>query len=357
METNIGGGEETDRGNEDEALMLGRIGTSAIGEKDEDGKIQHVAHRNDVESLGIEAWRRSITAKHVGCGQDAEDRHESGKTKSDKPEAAVNVHAVGGNEGSLNDKKQDPAGKGSAVKMNDGVGKRRPEDAGEKVGGGKADKDGNEDESRHHGEEEMIVTAAGQCTRDDGLLSDGRSHGASKMERDSGRGLVNAENFTAIGLVEGSGEGRVAVMLEHMGDLAWSDAGEGKRGKLIFGEELGIGGFVAVLRRAAAEFGEEEELIGMEGVRGMALEVAIEKGGELRDADLVARFLLSFAGRGDGGRLADVGPAAGESPGAVLKFADEKDATVTKDGDADIDFGSGVASLAGEEVLEGSGAR
>ena len=145
-------------------------------------------------------------------------------------------------------------------------------------------------------------------------------------------------------------------MLELMSDLARSDARKGKRGKLIFGEELGIGGFVAVLRRAAAEFAEEEELIGMEGVRGMALQVAIEEGGELGDADLVAGFLLGFAGCGDGRRLADVGPTAGESPGAILDFADEENAAVAENGGADIDFGSGVASLLGEEVLEWGGA-
>ena len=145
-------------------------------------------------------------------------------------------------------------------------------------------------------------------------------------------------------------------MLEHMSDLARSDAREGEWGKLIFGEELGIGGFVAVLRRAAAEFGQEKELISMERVRVMALEVAIEDGGEFCDADLVAGFLLSFAGRRNRGRLTDIGPAAGQSPGAILNFADEKDAAVAENGGADIDFGSGVASLLGEEVLEWGGA-
>lgn len=144
-------------------------------------------------------------------------------------------------------------------------------------------------------------------------------------------------------------------MLEHVRDLARGDAGEGKRRQVVFGEELGIGGFVAVLRGTAAEFAEEEKLVGMKGVRRMALKVAIENGGKFGDADFVTGFFAGFASGRDGGRLADVGPAAGKRPVAVLKFAHEEDAAIVERGDADVDFGGGVAGLLGEESLNERG--
>lgn len=150
------------------------------------------------------------------------------------------------------------------------------------------------------------------------------------------------------GSVEGGGETGIAEMLEHVGDLARGDARERERREMIFGEELGASGFGAVLRGAATKISEEEDFVGVEGVRGMALLVAIEKGGKLGDADFIAGFFADFASSGDGGRLAHVGPAAGKSPAAVLKFADQEDAVVAKGSDADIDFGSSVAGLLSE---------
>jgi len=52
---------------------------------------------------------------------------------------------------------------------------------------------------------------------------------------------------TEWGLVEGRGKFGVAGMFEKMGYLRGRDAHEGKRGDLIFGEESGVGGFVAIL--------------------------------------------------------------------------------------------------------------
>lgn len=155
-------------------------------------------------------------------------------------------------------------------------------------------------------------------------------------------------------LIEGGGEGGVAEVLEHVGDLARGDAGERERGEMVFGEELRAGSFVAVLGSAALEFGEEENFVGVEGVRGMALQVAVEKRGKFGDAHFVAGFFADFASGGDGGRLADVGPAAGEGPAAVLEFANKEDAVLVEGRDAHVDFGSGVAGLMGEEVADGS---
>lgn len=147
------------------------------------------------------------------------------------------------------------------------------------------------------------------------------------------------------GSVEGGGEIGFAEMFEHVGDLGRSDADQGKRRELLFREELSVGSFVTVLGSATGEFGEEKEFVAMEDVRWLAVEVTIEDGGKLCDADFVSRFFASFAGGRDGRRLADVGPTAGESPAAVFEFADEEDLVVAKGGDANIDFGSGVAGL------------
>ena len=91
----------------------------------------------------------------------------------------------------------------------------------------------------------------------------------------------------------------VAKVFEEVRDLGWSDARKGERRQLIFGEELGIGSFVAVLWSAAGKFPDKEKFVRVEGVRGMAVKVAIENGGEFGDANFVARFFEDFASRGD----------------------------------------------------------
>ena len=156
-------------------------------------------------------------------------------------------------------------------------------------------------------------------------------------------------------LVERGGELGVAEVVEHEGDLGWSDADEGKRGKICFGEEGGVGGFVAVLRAASGDFGEEEKFVGVEGERWMTVKIAVVDSSKFGDADVVARFFANFAGGGDGRRLTDIGPATGESPAAIFEFADEEDFSVLESSDARIDFGSGVAGLLGEKIFEGFG--
>ena len=158
-------------------------------------------------------------------------------------------------------------------------------------------------------------------------------------------------------LIEGGGEFGAAKVFEHEGDLWGSDAHEGKRREIVFGEEGGAGSFVAVLRAATSDFGEEKKLVGVKGVGRMAMKIAIVDRGEFGDADVVAGFLASFAGGGDGRRLTHIGPATGESPAAIFDFADEEDFSVLESSDARIDFGSGVAGLLGEKIFEGFGIR
>ena len=148
----------------------------------------------------------------------------------------------------------------------------------------------------------------------------------------------------------------MAEVVEHQGDLDRSDTDERERGKICFGKEGGVSSFVAVLRAATGDFGEEEKFVGVEGEWRMAVEVAVVDGGEFGDADVVAGFFANFAGGGDGRRLTDIGPTAGKSPTAILKFTHEKDFVVLESGGTDIDFGSGVTGLLGEKIFQGFGA-
>ena len=144
----------------------------------------------------------------------------------------------------------------------------------------------------------------------------------------------------------------MAEVFEEVRDLRRGDSIEGKRRDVVFGEELGVGGFIAALRGAADHFAEEEKFVGMEGVGRMAVQVAVKDGGEFGDANFVTGFFTDFAGGGDRRRVADIGPAAREGPAAVFDFTDEKEAIVLEGGDASVDFGSGVAELFGENFLE-----
>ena len=72
---------------------------------------------------------------------------------------------------------------------------------------------------------------------------------ASLRQSEGGRKLT--ERRQRQGLVEGGGEFGVAKMVEEVGDLRGRDASEGERGKIVFGEKLGAGGFVAVSRGAS----------------------------------------------------------------------------------------------------------
>jgi len=144
----------------------------------------------------------------------------------------------------------------------------------------------------------------------------------------------------------------VAEVMEEVSNLGGSNAEGGEWRQAVFGEELGVGGFMAVLRRAAREFGEEEKLIGVGDIGRMTVEVAVENSGEFGDADFVAGFFTGFADGSDGGRLADVGPPAGEGPAAVLEFAYEQDAAVLECRDTHIRFGCGVTGLLGKEILQ-----
>jgi len=92
-------------------------------------------------------------------------------------------------------------------------------------------------------------------------------------------------------------------------------------------------------------------------VRGVVVQVAVEDGGEFGDVHFIAGFLAGFTRGGSGRRFTYIGPASWERPAAILEFTDEKDAAVFERGDANINFGSGVTGLLGEEIHQGVGTR
>jgi hypothetical protein len=157
------------------------------------------------------------------------------------------------------------------------------------------------------------------------------------------------------GLVEGGGKIGAAEMVEHMDDLGGSDAVDGEWWEIVFGEELCVGGFLAVQGSATREFCEKKKLIGVKDVVRMAVEVAIEESGKLGDADFVAGFFASFASCSDGRRLANIGPTPGQRPAAILKFADKENALIPKGSDANINFWRGITRLLGKKIVEESG--
>ena len=156
-------------------------------------------------------------------------------------------------------------------------------------------------------------------------------------------------------LVEGGRQGGVAEVVEEVSNLRGRDATEGKWGKMVFGEKLGVGSLVAVLRRATYEFGEKKKFVGMKEVGRMAVEVAVKDGCEFADANLIAGLFAGFTDGSEGRGFTHIGPASGEGPATVLEFADEEDATILEGSDADIDFGSGVTGLPGEKFFQGIG--
>ena len=85
------------------------------------------------------------------------------------------------------------------------------------------------------------------------------------------------------------------------------------------------------------------------------MEVAVEDGGEFGDANFVAGLFAGFASSGDGGWFANIGPATGEGPAAILEFADEENTAILEGGDTHINFGGSIARLLGEEFLQTNG--
>ena len=147
----------------DIALMSGRILAVPERKIDECGEEEHVAHRDEVEGLGIAAKGvelAGVADEGVGGSHNAKNHHEAAEEEASNAEAAVDVRAAGGDERGLRYEEENPGGEGGAVDVNDWAGQRRAENAGEKIATRESDEDGDEHKQRHDGEEVMVVTAA-----------------------------------------------------------------------------------------------------------------------------------------------------------------------------------------------------
>ena len=144
-------------------------------------------------------------------------------------------------------------------------------------------------------------------------------------------------------------------MLEHVMNLRFDDASQGKRRQIPFREKIDAAGFDALGGTASAEFAEEENLVDVMLNRRMIVLVAIVDRSQLFHDDVETRFLFYFAYGGETWRIADVGPSAGESPQSVGALFHEQDFVVFEHGGADVDFRSGVAFLEFELLEYGRG--
>ena len=91
--------------------------------------------------------------KRIGGCQDAQGYHETCQEEAPNAQAAMDVHAAGGDQGGLRDKQEDPAGKCRPVQVNDQAWQRRVEHSGEIVGARKAHENGCQDKQSHSREE------------------------------------------------------------------------------------------------------------------------------------------------------------------------------------------------------------
>ncbi|HTQ60098.1 MAG TPA: hypothetical protein VMI32_07745 [Candidatus Solibacter sp.] len=136
----------------DDAFVGRRVETGTEGAEDEEGKNEHIRHRNDVVGLGIDARRGVGPGERVGGGQNAEEDHETGEQEASDTETAMDVDAACSCQGGLSDEQDDPHSKGSAVKVNNSTGEWAMKNAGEIIGVGKTKKDGGENQQRHSAE-------------------------------------------------------------------------------------------------------------------------------------------------------------------------------------------------------------
>src|SRR6266849_1476501 len=107
--TRDGGDQQRSRRDEDEALVRWGIGTSAEGKKNERRKNQHVRHGDDVEEFWIPARRAGSPHEQISGRQNADNNHETRQHDACNAEAAMDVHASGGDQRSLRDEQEDPA--------------------------------------------------------------------------------------------------------------------------------------------------------------------------------------------------------------------------------------------------------
>ena len=87
--------------------------------------------------------------ERIGGCQNAQGYHETRQKEARDAQAAMDVHAAGGDQGGLRDEQEDPAGECRPVQVNDQAGQRRVEHSGEIVGARKPHENGCQDKQGH----------------------------------------------------------------------------------------------------------------------------------------------------------------------------------------------------------------
>src|SRR5439155_1204293 len=99
--TRDGGDHQCNRGDEDEAFVRRRIEAGPEGEKDQRRKNQHIRDGNDVKNFRIHVWIAATANERIGGRQYSKDYHETRQEEACNAEAAMDVHAAGGNQRGL----------------------------------------------------------------------------------------------------------------------------------------------------------------------------------------------------------------------------------------------------------------
>ena len=151
--TRDGGDHQCNRGDEDEPLVRRRIEAGPEGEKDQRRKNQHIRDGNDVKNFRIHVWIAVTANERIGGRQYSKDYHETRQEEACNAEAAMDVHAAGGNQRGLRHEQEDPAGKCRPVQVNDQAGQRRLEHSCEVVSARKTHKNRCQDKQGHRRKE------------------------------------------------------------------------------------------------------------------------------------------------------------------------------------------------------------
>src|SRR5882757_7706619 len=109
----------------------------------------------------------------------------------------------------------------------------------------------------------------------------------------------------------------MAVMLKHVAELRFDDAGQRERRELPFRKEIDTAGFNTFAGAAATEFANEEKFENVMLNRRMVVFIAIVDCGEFFHDDIEAGFFFHFADGREARRIANVSPSAGQSPQSV----------------------------------------
>lgn len=160
--TGDGGDHQCDGADEDEPFVGCGIGTGAEGEEDERREDEHVGQGDDVEEFRIDGRRGGVAVERIRRSQDAKNDHQRRPEETCDAETAMDVDASRGDQRSLRNEQEDPAGEGGSMEVNDETGKRGAEDSGEIVSAREAGKDRGEQEQGHGGEKDVVVTASGK---------------------------------------------------------------------------------------------------------------------------------------------------------------------------------------------------